>query len=82
MNGPNLGKILFLFRNTFRTLQKGAKYYKSVLPEVLGCNMFVHVETGSCSLLEMEKLYQGKWSANMLPDFCWTLKQKIMHFYL
>lgn len=36
-----------------------------------GWNMFGHVETESCSVFDMEKWYQGKWSPNMHEDVCW-----------
>lgn len=29
-------------------------------------------------LFNMEKRYQGKWSPNMLADYCWTLKRDVL----
>lgn len=38
-------------------------------------------EYGECfhqQISTIEKKYQGKWSANILADYCWTMKRGIL----
>ena len=42
-------------------------------PENLGAVSDEHGERFHQDVATMEKRYQGKWSPNMLADYCWTL---------
>jgi hypothetical protein len=46
-------------------------------PENLGAVSDEHRERFHQDIYNMEKLYQGKWSLSMLPDYCWTLKRDV-----
>ncbi|GBP20941.1 hypothetical protein EVAR_9510_1 [Eumeta japonica] len=43
-------------------------------PQNLGAVSDEHGERFHQDISNMEKRYQGKWSPNMLADYCWTLK--------
>lgn len=46
-------------------------------PENLGAVSDEHGERFHQDISSMEKRYQGKWSSNMLADYCWTLKRDV-----
>ncbi|KAH9632283.1 hypothetical protein HF086_010208 [Spodoptera exigua] len=44
-------------------------------PDNLGAVSDEHGERFHQDISDMEKRYQGKWSPNMLADYCWTIKR-------
>ncbi|KAJ8703931.1 hypothetical protein PYW07_011074 [Mythimna separata] len=44
-------------------------------PDNLGAASDEHGERFHQDISSMEKRYQGKWSPNMLADYCWTIKR-------
>lgn len=44
-----------------------------LIPENLDTDSDEHEEHFKQEISNMEKQYQGKWSASMLADYCWTL---------
>jgi hypothetical protein len=48
-----------------------------IFPENLGAASEEHGGRFHQDISNMEKRYQGKWSLNMLADYCWTLKRDV-----
>jgi len=48
-----------------------------VFPENLGEVSDEHGEKFHQDILAMEKRYQGKWTSNMLADYCWKLERDV-----
>ena len=48
-----------------------------ILPENLGEVSDEHGERFRQDIMTMEKQYQGKWTASMLAEYCWTLKKDV-----
>jgi hypothetical protein len=42
-------------------------------PQNLGAVSDEHGERFYQDIADMEKRYQGKWSGNMLSDYCWSI---------
>jgi hypothetical protein len=42
-------------------------------PHKLGAVSYKHTEHFRQDIAVMEKRYQGKWSVNMLSDYCWSI---------
>jgi hypothetical protein len=46
-------------------------------PENLGEVSDEHGDRFHQDIMDMEKLYQGKWASGMLADYCWSLKRDV-----
>ena len=51
--------------------------YVDFFPDNIGVVSDEHGECFHQEISAMKKRYQGQWSARMLADYCWILKQDI-----
>ena len=51
--------------------------HSDFFPENLGDVSDKHSDGFHQDIMATEKRYQGKWTSNMLADYCWTLKRDV-----
>lgn len=72
----NVLKILKTYKDLGATMSLKIHFLHSHLeffPENCGDMSDEHGERFHQEIARMEKRYQGKWTPNMLADYCWTL---------
>ncbi|KAL4709541.1 hypothetical protein ACJJTC_007272 [Scirpophaga incertulas] len=60
-----------------KAVWKSFKNFKNFFPENLGAVSDEHGERFHQQSSTMEKRYQGKWSSNIVGDYCWTKKRDV-----
>lgn len=52
-------------------------FHLDLFPENLGAVSDKHDEHFYQQIFTVEKRYQGKWSSNLLVNYCWTKKRDV-----